>query len=59
MLPGTIVYVNAGKELAKIDSLSGILSPGLLLSFILLGLLPIITKKLLGLLRQRKFSNNA
>lgn len=59
MLPGTIVYVNAGKELAKIDSLSGILSPGLLLSFILLGLLPIITKKLLGLLRQRKFSDNA
>ena len=57
MLPGTIVYVNAGKDLAKIDSLSGILSPGLLLSFILLGLLPIITKKLLGLLRQRKFSN--
>ena len=59
MLPGTIVYVNAGKELAKIDSLAGILSPGLLLSFILLGLLPIITKKLLGLLRQRKFSDNA
>ena len=57
MLPGTIVYVNAGKELAKIDSLSGILSPGLLLSFILLGLLPIITKKLLGLLRRRKFSD--
>ena len=57
MLPGTIVYVNAGKELAKIDSLSGILSPGLLLSFILLGLLPIITKKLLGLLRKRKFSH--
>ncbi len=59
MLPGTIVYVNAGKELAKIDSLSGILSPGLLLSFILLGLLPIITKKLLSFLRQRKSSDNA
>ena len=38
MLPGTIVYVNAGKELAKIDSLSGILSPGLIMSFVLLGL---------------------
>ncbi len=58
MLPGTIVYVNAGKELAKIDSLSGILSPGLLLSFILLGLLPIITKKMLNFLRQRKSSDN-
>jgi uncharacterized membrane protein YdjX (TVP38/TMEM64 family) len=45
MLPGTIVYVNAGKELAKIDSLSGILSPGLIISFVLLGLLPLVTKK--------------
>ena len=59
MLPGTIVYVNAGKELAKIDSLAGILSPGLLASFILLGLLPIITKKLLAILRQHKSADNA
>ncbi len=58
MLPGTIVYVNAGKELAKIDSLAGILSPGLLASFVLLGLLPIITKKLLAILRQRKSADN-
>lgn len=49
MLPATIVVVNAGKELAKLDSLKGILSPGLLLSFTLLGLLPIITKKLLNM----------
>lgn len=48
MLAGTIVFVNAGKELAKVDSLSGILSPGLILSFVLLGLLPLITRKLLG-----------
>jgi uncharacterized membrane protein YdjX (TVP38/TMEM64 family) len=54
MLPGTIVYVNAGKELAQLDSLKGILSPGLLISFALLGLLPIITKKLLGLYRARR-----
>ena len=59
MLPGTIVYVNAGKELAKIDSLAGILSPGLLVSFILLGLLPIITKKMLAFLRQRKSTDNS
>ena len=58
MLPGTIVYVNAGKELAKIDSLAGILSPGLLASFVLLGLLPITTKKLLTILRQRKSADN-
>ncbi len=54
MLAGTLVYVNAGKELAKIDSLSGILSPGLILSFVLLGLLPITTKKMLVLYRAKK-----
>ena len=54
MLAGTVVYVNAGKELAKIDSLSGILSPGVLISFAVLGLFPITVKKLLGLY-QKKF----
>ena len=54
MLAGTIVYVNAGKELAKIDSLAGILSPTLILSFVLLGLFPLITKKILGLYKKRK-----
>ncbi len=54
MLPATIVFVNAGKELAKLDSLKGILSPGLLISFGLLGLLPLITKKLLGLYTAKK-----
>jgi uncharacterized membrane protein YdjX (TVP38/TMEM64 family) len=49
MLAGTIVYVNAGKELAKIDSLAGILSPGLLISFAVLGLFPITVKKLLAM----------
>lgn len=58
MLPATIVFVNAGKELAKLDSLKGILSPGLLISFALLGLLPIITKKLLGLYKARLESNS-
>ncbi|MFO7645780.1 MAG: TVP38/TMEM64 family protein [Desulfosarcina sp.] len=54
MLAGTIVYVNAGKALAQIDSLSGILSPGLLISFALLGLFPITVKKLLAVYN-RKF----
>ena len=45
MLPATIVYVNAGKELAKIDSLGGILSPTLLLSFALLGIFPLAVKE--------------
>lgn len=53
MLPGTIVYVNAGKELGKIESLSGILSPALIGSFVLLGLFPILTKKSLELYKRR------
>uniref|UniRef100_A0A7C4VRI0 TVP38/TMEM64 family membrane protein n=1 Tax=Desulfatirhabdium butyrativorans TaxID=340467 RepID=A0A7C4VRI0_9BACT len=47
MLAGTVVYVNAGRQLADIDSLSGILSPGVLISFAALGLFPITVKKLL------------
>lgn len=54
MLPGTIVYVNAGKELGKIESLSGILSPSLLASFVLLGLFPITVKKIMGFVNRRK-----
>ena len=54
MFPATIIFVNAGKELARIDSLSGILSPGLIVSFVLLGLFPLITKKLLGLYKKKK-----
>jgi len=57
MLPGTIVYVNAGEKLAKIDSLSGILSPGLILSFVLLGLFPIATKKILDFYKSKKSKN--
>jgi len=53
MLPGTLVYVNAGKELSQIDSLSGILSPGVLISFVLLGLFPITVKKLLALYKRK------
>jgi uncharacterized membrane protein YdjX (TVP38/TMEM64 family) len=45
MLAGTIVYVNAGTQLAKIDSLSGILSPPLVGAFALLGLFPLAAKK--------------
>jgi uncharacterized membrane protein YdjX (TVP38/TMEM64 family) len=51
MLPGTIVYVNAGRELARIESARDILSPGLLVSFALIGIFPIAVKKLLALYR--------
>ncbi|MCF6187908.1 MAG: TVP38/TMEM64 family protein [Desulfobulbaceae bacterium] len=54
MLPATIVFVNAGTQLAKIDSLAGILSPGLILSFVLLGLFPVLSKKLLALYTNKK-----
>ncbi len=54
MLAGTAVFVNAGKELAKIDSLSGILSPGLIGSFVILGLFPLVVKKLITFIKERK-----
>jgi uncharacterized membrane protein YdjX (TVP38/TMEM64 family) len=54
MLAGTAVYVNAGTQLARIDSLAGILSPGLLGSFVLLGLFPLITKKIVDAVKARK-----
>jgi pyruvate/2-oxoglutarate dehydrogenase complex dihydrolipoamide dehydrogenase (E3) component/uncharacterized membrane protein YdjX (TVP38/TMEM64 family) len=54
MLAGTVVYVNAGTQLAKIDSLSGILSPGLLLSFVLLGIFPWLAKRTLAWLQRRR-----
>lgn len=54
MLPGTIVFVNAGTQLAKIESASGILSLNLLLSFALLGVFPIIAKRLAAMIKQKK-----
>jgi dihydrolipoamide dehydrogenase len=54
MLAGTLVYVNAGTQLAKIDSLKGILSPGLLGSFVLLGVFPLIAKKVVDWIQSRK-----
>ena len=54
MLAGTLVYVNAGTQLGRVESLSGIASPGLLISFALLGLFPLMAKKGLDILRTRK-----
>ena len=53
MLAGTAVYVNAGKEIGQLESLSGILSPTLLISFVLLGVFPFIAKKALNALSKR------
>jgi pyruvate/2-oxoglutarate dehydrogenase complex dihydrolipoamide dehydrogenase (E3) component/uncharacterized membrane protein YdjX (TVP38/TMEM64 family) len=54
MLAGTLVYVNAGTEIAKIDSLRGILSPGLIISFTLLGVFPLIAKRIVSTIKARK-----
>ena len=54
MLAGTAVYVNAGTQLAQLDSLSGIVSPGLFASFALLGIFPWIARMVLSRLKTRK-----
>lgn len=54
MFPGTIVFVNAGTQLAKIESASGILSLNIILSFALLGIFPIVAKRFTDMVRQRK-----
>lgn len=54
MLAGTLVYVNAGTQIAQLESLSGILSPDLLISFALLGLFPLLAKKVTGLIQRRR-----
>jgi len=59
MLPGTMVFVNAGTELAKIESVRGIFSPGLIISFALIGIFPIAVKKLVSLYRYRKGKGSA
>ena len=54
MLPATLVYVNAGTQLGQIESTGDILSPGLIGAFALLGLLPLLLRWLLRILRNRK-----
>lgn len=54
MLAGTVVYVNAGTQLAQIESLGDIASPNLILSFVLLGIFPWIAKLLVGSVQRRR-----
>ncbi|OIQ98124.1 mercuric reductase [mine drainage metagenome] len=54
MIAGTLVFVNAGTQLAQLTSLSGILSPGLLISFALLGIFPMISKRIATWLQRRR-----
>ena len=54
MLPATLVFVNAGTQLARIDSTGDILSLPLIGAFALLGLLPLLLRWTLRLLKRRK-----
>ncbi len=54
MLAGTIVYVNAGTQLGQLESLSDILSPGLIGSFALLGIFPLIANKIVEAIKANK-----
>jgi pyruvate/2-oxoglutarate dehydrogenase complex dihydrolipoamide dehydrogenase (E3) component/uncharacterized membrane protein YdjX (TVP38/TMEM64 family) len=54
MLAGTVVYVNAGTQLAQLDSLAGILSPALLGSFALLGVFPLLARKIIDAVRANR-----
>ena len=54
MLAGTIVYVNAGTQLARIDSAKGILAPELWVAFLLLGFFPLLAKKIMEAVKARR-----
>ncbi len=58
MLLGTIVYVYAGTQLAQINDLKDIFSPGLIISFTLLGLFPLIAKKTIEFIQSRRQVEN-
>jgi len=54
MLAGTVVYVNAGTQLGRLESLSDILSPGLIGSFALLGIFPLLANKIVEAIKANK-----
>ena len=57
MLAGTIVYVNAGTQLSKIQSLADILSPPLIASFVVLGVFPLVAKKIVNFIQKRRVAD--
>jgi len=59
MLAATFVFVFAGTQLAAIETLSGILSPGLIVALSLLGLFPLLAKKSLNWLRRGRTEQSA
>jgi uncharacterized membrane protein YdjX (TVP38/TMEM64 family) len=53
MAPGTMVFVNAGTQLARLDSIKGLLSPAVIGSFLLLAIFPYIARYLLKLIKKK------
>ncbi len=56
MLPGTAVYVYAGSQFPNLQTLAekgagGILTPQLMVAFVLLGIFPLLVKKMMGRLK--------
>ena len=58
MLAGTLVFVNAGTQLGQLESMSGILSPAIIFSFALLGIFPLLAKKIIGWMQKRRVYAN-
>jgi uncharacterized membrane protein YdjX (TVP38/TMEM64 family) len=54
MFAGTLVYVFAGTQLAQVASLRDVMSPGLVLALSLLGLFPLVARKLLAAIGARR-----
>lgn len=54
MLPATFVFVNAGTQLARVESIADVFSPRLLLSLALLGVFPLLAKVAVDLVRRRR-----
>tara|TARA_R110002049_G_scaffold252264_1_gene426929 strand:+ start:63065 stop:65191 length:2127 start_codon:yes stop_codon:yes gene_type:complete len=58
MLPATLIYVNAGTQIAKISSPGDITSPSVIFALVLLGILPFITKGIMSALKVRRIYKN-
>ena len=58
MLPGTLVYVNAGMQIGRIENVADITSPQLVGSFILLGFFPLLSKKIIAAVSARRRMKN-
>lgn len=58
MLAGTAVYINAGTRLGEIETLSGIISAPVLISLALLGIFPLLTKFIMGIINRRRVYAN-